>query len=64
MEIIFLESSFTVLKYGRDTQQWTGILLDTPQDWKRSVFIPIPMKDNANTETNEKLYSKAIAAPT
>ena len=22
------------------TQQW-------PQDWKRSVFIPIPMKDNA-----------------
>ena len=23
------------------TQQW-------PQDWKRSVFIPIPMKDNAN----------------
>ena len=39
------------------TQQW-------PQDWKRSVFIPTPMKDNANTETNEKLYSKAIATPT
>ena len=40
MEIIFLESSFTVLKYGRNTQQW-------PQDWKRSVFIPIPKKGNA-----------------
>ena len=40
MEIIFLESSFTVLKYGRNTQQW-------PQDWKRSVFIPIPKTDNA-----------------
>ena len=24
------------------TQQWSG-----PQEWKRSVFIPIPKKDNA-----------------
>ena len=24
----------------RETQQW-------PQDWKRSVFIPVPKKDNA-----------------
>ena len=27
------------------TQQW-------PQDWKRSVFIPIPKKDNANKCSN------------
>ena len=40
MEIIFPESSFTVLKYGINTQQW-------PQDWKMSVFIPIPKKGNA-----------------
>ena len=40
-----------------NTQQW-------PQDWKRSVFIPIPKKGNANTETNEKIFSKAIAIHT
>ena len=27
------------------TQQW-------PQDWKRSVFIPIPKKDNAKEHSN------------
>ena len=27
------------------TQQW-------PQDWKRSVFIPIPKKDNAKEYSN------------
>ena len=27
------------------TQQW-------PQDWKRSVFIPIPKKDNAKESSN------------
>ena len=27
------------------TQQW-------PQDWKRSVFIPVPKKDNANECSN------------
>ena len=27
------------------TQQW-------PQDWKRSVFIPIPKKDNAKERSN------------
>ena len=27
------------------TQQW-------PQDWKRSVFIPIPEKDNAKESSN------------
>ena len=28
-----------------ETQQW-------PQDWKRSVFIPIPKKDNAKERSN------------
>ena len=28
-----------------ETQQW-------PQDWKRSVFIPIPKKDNAKEHSN------------
>ena len=28
------------------TQQW-------PQDWKRSVFIPIPKKGNANEHSND-----------
>ena len=33
------------------TQQW-------PQDWKRSVFIPIPKKGNAkNAQTNRQLHS-------
>ena len=33
------------------TQQW-------PQDWKRSVFIPIPKKVNAkNTQTTAQLHS-------
>ena len=32
-------------------QQW-------PQDWKRSVFIPIPKKDNAkNAQTTSQLHS-------
>ena len=32
-------------KFGKLTQQW-------PQDWKRSVFIPIPKKDNAEECSN------------
>ena len=33
------------------TQQW-------PQDWKRSVFIPIPKKGNAkNVQTTAQLHS-------
>ena len=33
------------------TQQW-------PQDWKRSVFIPIPKKGNAkNAHTTAQLHS-------
>ena len=33
------------------TQQW-------PQDWKRSVIIPIPKKGNANNaQTTAQLYS-------
>ena len=36
------------------TQQW-------PQDWKRSVFIPIPKKGNAkNAQTTAKLHSSHI----
>ena len=30
-------------------QQW-------PQDWKRSVFIPIPKKDNVNVQTTAQLH--------
>ena len=32
-------------QYARKTQQWL-------QDWKRSVFIPIPKKDNAKEGSN------------
>ena len=33
------------------TQQW-------PQDWKRSVFIPVPKKGNANyAQTTTQLHS-------
>ena len=32
------------------TQQW-------PQDWKRSVFIPIPKKGNDNVQTTTQLHS-------
>ena len=34
------------------TQQW-------PQDWKRSVFIPIPKKGNVQTTTRFALISHA-----
>ena len=38
------------------TQQW-------PQDWKRSVFIPIPKKGNAkNVQTTTQLYSFSHAS--
>ena len=32
------------------TQQW-------PQDWKRSVFIPIPKKDNAKECSNYRMIA-------
>ena len=38
------------------TQQW-------PQDWKRSVFIPIPKRDNAkNVQTTAQLHSSHMLA--
>ena len=38
------------------TQQW-------PQDWKRSVIIPIPKKGNANNaQTTAQLYSSHMLA--
>ena len=38
------------------TQQW-------PQDWKRSVFIPIPKKGNAkNAQTTSQLHSSHMLA--
>ena len=38
------------------TQQW-------PQDWKRSVFIPVPKKGNAkNVQTTAQLYSSHTPA--
>ena len=33
------------------TQQW-------PQDWKKSVFIPIPKKGNAKKCSNAKKYAQ------
>ena len=38
-----------------ETQQW-------PQDWKRSVFIPIPKKGHAE-ECTEELYKKDLHDP-
>ena len=37
------------------TQQW-------PQNWKRSFFIPIPKKGNANVQTMAQLYSSHTLA--
>ena len=38
------------------TQQW-------PQDWKRSLFIPIPKKGNAkNVQTTAQLHSSHTLA--
>jgi len=37
------------------TQQW-------PQDWKRSVFIPIPKKGNAKQHSN--YYTTVLISPT
>ena len=35
------------------TQQW-------PQDWKRSVFIPIPKKGNAKECSTKAMFSKSL----
>ena len=41
----------SICQYVWKTQRW-------PQDWKRSVFITIPKKDNAkNVQTTEQLHS-------
>ena len=37
------------------TQQW-------PQDWKRSVFIPIPMKGNAKESSNYRTIALILQA--
>ena len=37
------------------TQQW-------PQDWKRSVFIPIPEKDNAKECSNYRTIALILHA--
>ena len=37
------------------TQQW-------PQDWKRSVFIPVPKKGNAKAQTTAQLHSPRPAS--
>ena len=42
---------YSICQQIRKTQQW-------PQDWKRSVFIPIPKKGNAkNVQTTTQLHS-------
>ena len=38
------------------TQQW-------PQDWKRSVFIPVPKKGNAKLHSSHMLASNAQNSP-
>ena len=51
------ESEIVGLKLNiQKTQQW-------PQDWKRSVYIPIPKKGNAkNAQTIAQLYSSHTPA--
>ena len=41
------ESAALLCQQTWKTQQW-------PQDWKRSVFIPIPKKDNAKECSNSR----------
>ena len=38
------------------TQQW-------PQDWKRSVFIPVPKKGNAKLHSSHMLANNAQNSP-
>ena len=37
------------------TQQW-------PQDWKRSVFIPVPKKGNANERSSSVQFSRSVVS--
>ena len=41
----FVKMLLSICQYTCKTQQWL-------QDWKRSVFIPIPKKDNAKEFSN------------
>ena len=38
-----------------NTEQW-------PQNWKKSVFIPIPKKGNASVQTTTQLHSSHMLA--
>ena len=40
-----------------ETQQWT-------QDWKRSVFIPVPKKGNTNTKERSNYHTIALISHT
>ena len=56
---VTLVLKFVFLNYG----QVCIINLYFPQDWKRSVFIPIPKKDNAkNVQTTSQLCSSHMLA--
>ena len=47
---------YSICQHIWKTQQW-------PQDWKRSVFIPIPEKSNAkNVQTTTQLHSSHTIA--
>ena len=51
-----LKVSHSICQQIWRTQQW-------PQDWKRSIFIPIPKKGNAqNAQTTSQLHSLHMLA--
>ena len=43
-----VKALYSICQQIGKTQQW-------PQDWKRSVFIPIPKKGNAKEYSNDKI---------
>ena len=48
-----VEVLHSICQQIQETQQW-------PQDWKRSVFIPIPKKGNAKNAQTKAMLSKSL----
>ena len=55
MKILYIIIKIAICQQILETQQW-------PQDWKRSVFIPIPKKGSAKECSNYRTITLILHA--